>query len=106
MTTTAPKITDQILALAATELRRLESENNSWIDAYSGLSLVDGDIFEQKLGGIHDINHRLPRTFPKGYWIVYLQHKIRRSGSTTIMAFSKKDLSLVYFGSADDNGYG
>ena len=104
MTTTAPKITDQVLALAAAELRRLESENNSWIDAYAGMSLVDGDLFEQKLGGIHDINYRLPRTFPKGYWIIYLQHKIRRSGSTTIMAFSKKNLSFVYFGSANDEG--
>ncbi len=104
MTTTAPNITDQVLALAATELRRLESENSTWIGAYSGMSLVDGDVFEKRLGGLFDLHYKLPRTFPKGHWVVYLHHKIRPPGSTTIMAFSKKDLSRVYFGPAKDNG--
>ena len=104
MTTTAPTISDQVLSLAATELRRLESENVSWIGAYSGMSLVDGDTFEKRLGGLFDLHYKLPRTFPKGHWVVYLHHNIRRPGSATIMAFSKKDLSLVYFGSAKDDG--
>ncbi len=104
MTTDAPNIEDQVLSLAAAELRRLESENHIWRGAYSGMYLVDGDTTVNRIGAIYDVHNNIPKDFPKGHWIVYLDHSIRKLDSSTIMAFSKKDLALVYFGTANDEG--
>ncbi|MCX6064739.1 MAG: hypothetical protein NT121_03160 [Chloroflexi bacterium] len=105
MTTDAPNIEDQVLSLAAAELRRLESENDTWHGAYSGMHLVDGDTTVNRIGVIYNLHHSIARSFPKGLWIVYLKHSIPRTdGKNTIMAFSKKDLALVYFGTANDEG--
>ena len=97
-------ISEQILSLASAELRRMETENSAWQGAYSGMSLVDGDTTDRKISIVYGTRNALTRDFPKDHWIVCLQPSIPRVGRSTIMAFSKKSLALVYFGSANDNG--
>ena len=90
---------EQILALAAAELRRMG--RNEEIE----LSLVDGDNFKGRLGMLYDVQNSIPADFPKGHWIVYLRYSNRGEiGPSTIMAFAKKSLEMVYFGSANDEG--
>jgi hypothetical protein len=100
--TVKPDISEQVLSLATTELRRMETENSFWLGAYSGMSLVDGDTTSLRIRGVYEAHNTITRDFPKAHWIVYLQHSIPRFGHSTIMAFSKKSLALVYFGSAYD----
>jgi hypothetical protein len=94
--------TEQVLLLAATELKRMESQNRAWLGAYSGMRLVDGDTTNHRLSGMYASRTTFARDFPKGYWIVYLQPAIPRLGRSTIMAFSKNSLTLVYFGAVND----
>jgi len=98
------KISRQVLALATSELQRMETLNDSWRGAYSDMNVVDGDTIPQRLSGLLAVRKTIPRDFPKGYWIVYLQPSIPRFGRITIMAFSKDNLTLVYFRTANDNG--
>lgn len=102
--TVKPDISKQILSLAAAELCRMENENDSWRGAYSALNVVDGDTTNRRISGIYNAHKAIPRDFPKGHWIVYLQHAIPRFGRSTIMAFSKKSLALIYFGTVPDAG--
>jgi hypothetical protein len=68
------------------------------------MSLLDGDTTDRRISIVYGTRTALTRDFPKDHWIVCLQHSIPRVGRRTIMAFSKKSLALVYFGSATDNG--
>lgn len=102
--TVEPGISERVLALAASELQRMEAANESWHGAYISMRVVDGDTVAWRANGIVQPLGTIPRNFPKGHWIVNLQPAIRRVGKITIMAFSKDKLALVYFGSVNDPG--
>lgn len=93
---------ERVLALATSELQRLEAENNSWHGAYISMKVIDGDTLGWRISGIVQTMGTIPRCFPKGHWLVHLQPVIRRIGKITIMAFSKENLELVYFGSMNN----
>jgi hypothetical protein len=97
-----PGVLERVLELAASELQRMEAENDSWHGAYNSMKVLDGDAIGLRIRGIVQSLGTIPRSFPKGHWIVYLQPAIRRVGKITIMAFSKDKLALVYFGSVND----
>jgi hypothetical protein len=110
-----PDIAKQITSLVQAELNRinnlkkLDPENNRndypILDDYSA---VDGDTIHNI--HVYWINSRLSdeemKEFPRSNWIVYIPdgRSILMLRSSTIMAFSKHDLALVYFGSANDEG--
>lgn len=97
--TVEPGISERVLALATSELRRMETSNNAWHGAYTSMKTVDGDTLGWRVRGLPQTLGTIPRDFPKGHWIVRLQPAIRRAGKITIMAFAKDNLRLVYFGS-------
>lgn len=82
----------------------MEAANDSWHGAYISMRVVDGDAIGWRTSGIVQPISTIPKDFPQGHWIVYLQPAIRRIGKITIMAFSKDKLALVYFGSVNDPG--
>jgi hypothetical protein len=99
--TVEPGISERVLALATSELRRMEVANDYWHGAYTSMKAVDGDTLGWRVSGLVQILGKIPRDFPKGHWIVCLQPTIRRVGKITIMAFAKDNLALVYFGSVN-----
>ena len=99
-----PGVFERVLELAASELQRMETENDSWHGAYNSMKVLDGDAIGLRIRGIVQPLGTVPKSFPKGHWVVYLQPTIRRVGKITIMAFSKDKLALVYFGSVNNPG--
>jgi hypothetical protein len=99
--TVEPGISERVLALATNELRRMEAANDAWHGAYISMKVVDGNTSGWRVsGGVQTVG-KIPRDFPKGHWMVCLQPAIPRAGKITIMAFSKDNLALVYFGSVN-----
>ena len=110
-----PDIAKQITKLVQAELNRINNlnkldpeynrENYPILDDYTA---VDGDTIHNI--HVYWVKSRLSdeerKEFPRGNWIVYIPdgRSILMLRSSLIMAFSKRDLALVYFGSANDEG--
>ncbi len=104
-----PDIARQITKLVQAELNQLNNlnkldpennrENYPILDDYPA---ADGDTMD--FINVYWVNSRLSaeerKEFPRGNWIVYVtdSRSMYRLHSHIIMAFSKRDLALVYFG--------
>jgi hypothetical protein len=91
-------IKSKVLKLAQAELNRgiVEANSSNW--DLPELEFKDGDDV-----GKLSIYMAPADDFPKGHWLVYIHYPYILHPST-FMAFSKKTLSLVYYGRSYDEG--